>query len=79
MPGPSKQGVTTFNDSWLADERFKKWLKEVPGGSVKVLSILCNNKKIDIASMKVSVLVSLESFKKHSDKEKVLPLSSMFW
>ena len=78
MPGSRKQGVTTFNDSWLADERFKKWLKKVPEDSVKALCILCNNKKIDIANMGVSALVSLESFKKHSDKEKFLPLSSMF-
>ena len=31
MSGPRKRGVTTFNDSWLADERFKRWLEKVPG------------------------------------------------
>ena len=79
MPGPRKQGVTTFDDSWLANERFKRWLKKVPGDSTKTLCILCNNKKIDIANMGVSTLVSHKSFKKHNDKEKAHPLSSMFF
>ena len=39
MPGPRKRGVTTFNDRWLADERFKRWLKKVPGDSTKALCI----------------------------------------
>ena len=79
MPGPRKRGVTTFNDSWLADERFKRWLKRVLGDSTKTLCVLCNNKKIDIANIGVSALVSHKSFKKHSDKEKVNLLSSMFF
>ena len=79
MPGPRKRGATTFNDSWLADEHFKRWLKKVPGDSTKALCILCDNKKIDIANMWVSALVSHKSFKKHSNKEKVHPLTSMFF
>ena len=79
MPGPRKRGVTTFNDGWLADERFTRWLKNVPGDSTKTLCILCNNKKKGIANIAVSALVSHKSFKKHSDKEKVHPLSSMFF
>ena len=79
MSGPRKQGVTTFNDSWLADECFKRWLEKVLGDSTKMLCILCNNKKIDIANMGLSVLVCQKSFKKHSNKEKVNPLSSMFF
>ena len=78
MPGSRKWGVTTFNDIWLADECFKRWLKKVPGDSTKALCILCN-KKIDIANIGVSALVSHKSFKKHSDKEKVHPLGSMFF
>ena len=79
MPGPRKGGVTTFNDGWLADERFKRWLKNVPGDSTKTLCILCNNKKKGIANIAVSALVSHKSFKKHSDKEKVHLLRSMFF
>ena len=79
MPGPTKRGVTTFNDSWLANECFKRWLKKVPEDSTKELCILCSNKKIDIANMRASALVSHKSFKKHSGKEKVHPLSSMFF
>ena len=36
-------------------------------------------KKIDIANMKVLALVSHKTFKKHGNKEKVHPLSSMFF
>ena len=79
MPGPKKRGVTTFNVSWLADERFKRWLKKVPGDSTKALCILRNNKKIDIANMGVSALISHKSFNKHSDKEKVHPLTIDGW
>ena len=79
MSGPRKWVVTTFNDSWLADERFKRWLEKVPGDSPKALCILYNNKKMDIANMGVSALVSHKSFKKHSDKERVHLLSSMFF
>ena len=42
MPGPRKRGVTTFNDSWLANECFKRWLKKVPEDSTKELCILCS-------------------------------------
>ena len=78
MPGSRKWSVTTFNDIWLADERFKRWLKKVPGDLTKALCILCN-KKIDITNIGVSALVSHKSFKKHSDKEKVHLLGSMFF
>ena len=70
MPGPRKRGVT-FIDRWPADERLKRWLKKVRGGSTKALCIFCNNKKIDIVNMRISAL------EKHSDKEKVYLLSSM--
>ena len=36
-------------------------------------------KKINIANRKVSALVSHKSFKKHGNKEKVHPLSRMFF
>ena len=61
--------MSASRDGW-------KKSQEIPQ---KVLCILYNNKKIDIANMGVSALVSHKSFKKHSDKEKVHLLSSMFF
>lgn len=72
-------GKTTFQDSWLSEERFKIWLKKSKDKD-KAICRLCNSAVINIAMMRVSALTSHAKGSKHQEKLKAYnPISNMFF
>ena len=71
-------GKSIFNESWLSDAQFKKWLKKVPDKN-KAMCGLCNT-LIDITIMRKSALTSHAKGNKHKLNVKNLnPISSLYF
>ena len=63
----SNKSKCIFNDSWLTDSRFSKWLKKSHAKS-KAYCNLCGN-DFDISNMGISALNSHSVGKKQKDQE----------